>query len=332
MINNPRITVAIPVYNVEKYLRRCVDSVLNQTYKNLEVILVDDGSQDGSPTICDEYAHRDSRVTAIHKNNGGQSSARNAALDCLLTGDYVTFIDSDDWIAPDTYEYCVKMLHEYHADSVEFRPVLISTEAPIDITRPENVKLYDGKEIIQFYMYTAVTIGNNSMCNCIFPKEYFEGIRFREGKINEDIDFKYRILSRCKRYAVSNQVKYFYWQSGCSTSTGGLKMADFDLYEAAEELYQLSKDETYGTIAQLGRIKKARTPLSLLCKIAYYGVADKRINRKDAIKKLTKEIRLELRTLLHSPIPLSRKVLAILFAVNYNVAAFSINLGKRFGI
>ena len=98
------ITVIIPVYNVEKYLRRCIDSVLNQIYKHLEVILVDDGSPDGCPMICDEYAQRDSRVTVLHKKNGGLSSARNAALDSPLTGDYVTFVDSDDWIAPDYYE------------------------------------------------------------------------------------------------------------------------------------------------------------------------------------------------------------------------------------
>ena len=97
MSNNPLITVIVPVYNVEKYLTRCVDSIINQTYKNLEIILVDDGSTDSSPAICDNYAKKDSRINVIHKQNNGASSARNAALD-IASGDYIGFVDSDDYI------------------------------------------------------------------------------------------------------------------------------------------------------------------------------------------------------------------------------------------
>ena len=96
-IEKEKISVIIPVYNVEKYLKRCLDSVINQTYKNLEIILVDDGSTDNSGKICDEYAKNDKRIIVIHKENGGVSVARNIGLD-ICTGDYVNFIDSDDWI------------------------------------------------------------------------------------------------------------------------------------------------------------------------------------------------------------------------------------------
>ena len=102
MSNNPLITVIVPVYNVEKYLTRCVDSIINQTYKNLEIILVDDGSTDSSPAICDNYAKKDSRINVIHKQNNGASSARNAALD-IASGDYIGFVDSDDYINRDMY-------------------------------------------------------------------------------------------------------------------------------------------------------------------------------------------------------------------------------------
>ena len=101
----PKISVIIPVYNVSQYLHRCVDSVINQTYSDLEIILVDDGSPDDCPIICDEYSKKDARVKVIHKPNGGLSSARNAGLD-IATGEYVGFVDSDDWIEEDTFGYC----------------------------------------------------------------------------------------------------------------------------------------------------------------------------------------------------------------------------------
>ena len=101
-----KISVIIPVYNVEKYLKRCLDSVINQTYKNLEIILIDDGSTDKSGNICDEYAAKDKRIIVIHKENGGLSDARNKGLD-ICTGDYISFIDSDDWIENGFYEYVV---------------------------------------------------------------------------------------------------------------------------------------------------------------------------------------------------------------------------------
>lgn len=100
---NPLISVIVPIYNVEKYLARCVDSIVNQTYKNLEIILVDDGSPDRCPQMCDDYAEKDSRIKVVHKKNGGLSDARNAGM-AVATGEYISFIDSDDWIDLETYD------------------------------------------------------------------------------------------------------------------------------------------------------------------------------------------------------------------------------------
>ena len=102
-----KISVIVPVYNVENYLRRCVDSIINQTYKNLEIILVDDGSPDNCPVICDEYAQKDSRIKVIHKENGGLSSARNCGMD-MATGEYIGFVDGDDWIESDMYKFLIE--------------------------------------------------------------------------------------------------------------------------------------------------------------------------------------------------------------------------------
>ena len=107
----PLISVIVPCYNVEEYLPKCIESILNQTYRNLEILLVDDGSPDNCGRICDEYAAKDSRIRIIHKKNGGLSDARNAALD-VMTGEYVTFIDSDDYVSDDYVEYLYKIIKE----------------------------------------------------------------------------------------------------------------------------------------------------------------------------------------------------------------------------
>ena len=321
-----KVSIVVPVYKVEKYLSRCVDSVLNQTYKDIEVVLVDDGSPDGCPAICEEYAKKDSRVKVIHKQNGGLSSARNAALDSVLAGDYITFLDSDDWIENDTIEYCVNTLCANKADAIEF--CCEETNENKEHTRQpkEIISVLESKEILEEYLRKEAY----SVCMCLFKKDLFEGLRFREGKINEDIDLKYKVLQRSKRMVYSNQIKYFYFQAGDSISMGGLKRKDFDLYEAAEELNKMTSVEDYGQIRFLGDVKKKRTAFSLLCKIAYYGVADVSLNKDELVKSLTKEHRSNVKTLLKSPMSMSRKGLALLFAINYHIAESAVKVLKRF--
>ena len=145
-----KISVVIPIYNVEKYIERCIDSVLNQTYMNLEIILVDDGSPDRCGEICDNYAQIDKRIRVIHKENGGLSSARNAGLR-IATGDYISFVDSDDWIEPHMYETLLKNAINYKAqissggvtDLVEKGETYI----PIKSTFNGNIEIFfDNKE------------------------------------------------------------------------------------------------------------------------------------------------------------------------------------------
>src|SRR5699024_8688641 len=125
--NMLKISVIVPVYNAEKYLHRCIKSILDQTYKNLEIILVDDGSIDTSGKICDYYDHKDERIKVIHKENGGQSSARNTGL-TIASGDYVSFVDSDDWIVEDIYEYCINLIKTTNCDVVDFKCMFTNGE------------------------------------------------------------------------------------------------------------------------------------------------------------------------------------------------------------
>lgn len=134
--NNPLVTIIVAIYNGEKYLNECVDSILSQTYKNLEIILVDDGSSDDCPKICDEYAKKDERIKVIHKENGGVSSARNAALE-IIEGDYVCIIDQDDWVSDDYVEYLLGLIEKYEADVSVVPHVIYATK---------NRNIYDEKE------------------------------------------------------------------------------------------------------------------------------------------------------------------------------------------
>lgn len=323
------ISVIIPVYKVEKYLQRCVDSVLNQSYKNIEVVLVDDGSPDGCPAICDEYAQRDSRVTVLHKKNGGQSSARNAALDSPLTGDFVTFVDSDDWIEPDTFEYCVKLIEKYNVKGIQYELNLTDKPNKSVIQPEERLDIYEGKDVLQYFMLRSTKAsGGYSMCSGLYHCDLIKGFRFREGKVNEDIDFKFKVMKVCTKLAVSNLMKYNYFQTGDTTSSGGLRKRDFQLREAADLLYEMASKESYGSIAFLGKVKKARTAFSLLSKIAYYGIAEPDIDKEQTIKDLTKEHKRNVFVLLKAPIPSSRKILVVLFAISFKATEFIIHLAK----
>ena len=207
-MSEPLVSVIIPVYKVEPYLRPCADSVLAQTYKNLEILLVDDGSPDTCPQICDEYAKKDPRVRVIHKENGGLSDARNAALD-IARGDYVGFVDSDDWIAPTMYEELVKSALKLDADiavcgyteSNGVRDLEVKSLAPAE-------KSYTVEEAFREVLLTGEILV--IMCNKLYKRELFDRIRFPKGELFEDGDVFYRLFGRSRRLAHTGGCGYFY--------------------------------------------------------------------------------------------------------------------------
>ena len=176
----PQISVIVPVYKVERYLRRCVQSILNQTHSNLEVILVDDGSPDGSGALCDEFAKQDSRVQVIHKDNGGLSDARNAGLS-IARGDYVTFVDSDDWIEPDAYEAMLALAEESGAQLVcAGRYDEDETTGQITVGLcPEKRELISDKEALRRILRWDNM--DSSACDKLYARALFRDIRYPVG-------------------------------------------------------------------------------------------------------------------------------------------------------
>lgn len=217
-MENKKISVIVPVYNMEKYLGRCVDSILAQTYENIEVILVDDGSSDASPDICDRYAEADGRVRVIHKANGGLSSARNAGLDAA-TGDYIGFVDSDDYISPDMYRILAERLDGGDCEIANAMYVYAfeggeTAPSRVPHTTDENISAE------QFARELMLHAGDVSVCTKLFRAEIFDGVRFPEGKLNEDLLFMLDVLARVRSIGFAAHIGYYYFVRSGSTSNG----------------------------------------------------------------------------------------------------------------
>lgn len=329
MNNDVLISVIVPVYNIEKYLNRCVDSLINQTYKNLEIILVDDGSTDNCPKICDDYEKKYEAVKVIHKKNGGLSSARNVGIK-QASGDYIGFVDSDDWVAADIYRKCKEMMQKYNCDIVDFEVEFVSEEGlPEKINFIESVSLVKGSDIIYDYLYRGQTDkAPFSVCRKLYTRRLFDGISFPEGKINEDIVTNYKVLENADLLLHINEVGYYYFQKNEKSITSGeLKKKDFDLLAASRELCAMSEKYEDVRILRLAKIKLARSYFSLLAKSIVGGDSED-ISDED-IKYLLKKLRKNYFLLMKSPMPLSRKVLTTAICFNYNLTNSIYHIGKK---
>lgn len=210
-----KLSIIVPIYNVEPYLRRCIDSILAQTYRDFEIILVDDGSPDGCPAICDEYARKDSRVVVIHKENGGLSDARNAGLD-IARGEYIGFVDSDDLIHPQMYEVLIHFLETCSADiaQCEWYCVYEERQPLFEKVNLENIEpmCVDATELLSVCYSNNVVGFNTSVCNKIYKKKIFDACRFPVGLYYED-EYIYLDTIEASRQIVTLQtVLYYYFQ------------------------------------------------------------------------------------------------------------------------
>lgn len=200
-----KISVIVPVWNAHDYLKRCVDSILEQTYMNLEVLLVDDGSSDDSLEICEEYARLDDRVRVFHKENGGQASARNYALE-RATGEFVGFVDNDDWIFPTMYERLHQLMLDYDADVGRCEDMLGKMEESVN---EQNVKIVvtEGEE---YFGLLYQDIWGGHVTDRLFRREVIGDERFPYSKTIEDMRFMRMLLPRINREVSTNEKLFFY--------------------------------------------------------------------------------------------------------------------------
>lgn len=266
----PEISVIVPVYNVEAYLSRCIDSVLSQTFRDFELILVDDGSTDGSPALCDWYAEQDSRVRVYHKENGGQSSARNVGVR-YAEGEFIAFVDSDDWCSPYMLSYLHFLARSYSCDVVSASYVL-SDGADADFGGAYTETVVEGTDkILGFYLSQDKLGSKNdySVWAKLYKRTLFAHVEFPEGKIYEDIIFNFKVLRHCSRYVKSTRSIYAYFQRQQSTTKMALTKKHIALIDVAKEIEILAGCDA--EIRLLAVRKQAMAYFSLLAMYVRYG-------------------------------------------------------------
>lgn len=308
----PIVSVIVPVYNVELYLKRCLDSIIKQTLANIEIILVDDGSTDNSGKICDEYLRVDSRIKVIHKKNGGLSSARNAGLD-IASGKCVGFVDSDDWITDDFYEILYKLMKKNNADIVSCDYKIVHNELKKlhakKTCKKNDICLYVDEKIGIQYLKSITKGGctDASCCTKLYKKEAVDKIRFINGIIHEDVIFNWQIIKKATKYVKFNNGMYFYYMNNESITNDAFNEKNYDLIKVAN---MLKDDERYN---QFPLYKYLMDQYEIKC---HFSILIKMIKSKynDAIK-IKDEIeivKINYRILIDSSLSLTRKIVVII--------------------
>lgn len=229
----PLISVIVPVYKTEAYLDRCVQSIADQTYKNLEIILIDDGSPDNCPAICDAWAAKDSRVKVVHKQNGGLSDARNAGM-TIATGELTGFVDSDDWIAPDMYQHLHDLMAADHSDIAACGAEMVWEDGT-----PPRMLTKSGCSVLNQEEAMRAIIEESWLKQPVWYKLYktalIRDIPFPVGKYHEDVFWSYQAVARAQKVSVSDKVGYYYAQRSGSIMGERYSLKRLDAVEAKQQ-------------------------------------------------------------------------------------------------
>lgn len=237
-----KISIIIPVYNVEQYLAQCLNSVINQTYHNLEIILINDGSTDSCPQICDEYALQDDRIKVIHKKNGGLSDARNFGL-TQATGDFISFIDSDDIVAADFCEKLLQASIEHKADIVECGFYKFENELDLPtggVTANATFELFETELALELLIKEYL---KQIVWNKLYRKEVVAQLQFPVDKINEDEYWTYKVFGNAKKIVKMQATLYFYRQQLASIMGKEYSLKRLDGLQGLEERIAYVKEK-----------------------------------------------------------------------------------------
>ena len=238
-----KFSIIIPIYNVEKYIRKCLDNVICQNYKNVEIILVDDGSPDDCGKICDEYSRKDKRIKVIHKKNGGLSDARNVGLKAA-TGDYLIFVDSDDVISPNLCSVVNETLQKVNADIVQygFSPFLDGNNPAIDLMQEIRIcNIFDDDKIYENYLIKEKI--SREAWNKAYRRNLFEKIEYPKGRLAEDLATTYKLLHKAHKVVCLSNVLYHYRKRENSIMSKGSTKLYYDAMLDHYEIYLDSKNQ-----------------------------------------------------------------------------------------
>ena len=319
----PLISVIIPIYNVENYLARCLDSVVNQTHRNLEIILVNDGTPDGSITIAEAYQAKDNRIKLLHQENAGLSEARNTGI-AAATGDYITFLDSDDWLELDAYEYLLQLLVANTADisiggirRTETVVSELSSENRVDVlTQKEYAKRYFkiGSQEIHYYVW-----------NKLYRRDVVIGVKQPKGLYAEDVPSTFMYILNASKVVISNKVIYNYFVNldGLSAKFSNRHFDVLKGWDIVVAQANQSGDSDYQKWAMFNR---KRANFALLTELSFSeNYRQVKADNAIMVDDLAKAVRKDCLTLLKGPMPLNRKPLVLAFALNYSFTAGALN-------
>ncbi len=285
----PIISIIIPVYNVETYLARCMDSIFAQIFQDFEVILVDDGSPDNCPALCDAYAEQDSRVVVLHQENSGQAVARNRALD-IAKGEYIAFVDSDDWVHPQYLEVLFNNAQQHGAaiSVCEHR----KAQAPEAFhTVDNNVFVFEGKEYVKKSLLREIANNAWILCDKLFHRDCFATVRMPEGRINEDNAIVYKLLYEANTVVCTEEPLYYYFQNAESTVNQAFRVKHLDWLLVPEEMIVYFTEKGDKVLLDKANRMYLTELASMLRKVKTH-LQDKAIER-ELLRKLRRQYRLE---------------------------------------
>lgn len=307
-----KVTVIVPVYNVEKYLSRCLDSICNQTYHNLEIILIDDGSPDNSGNICDEYREKDKRIRVIHKQNAGVSAARNDGLD-IATGDFITFVDSDDYIALQMYETLVGMITRENADIAICGFAKEQEEGVFAAYWKENVK----RTLSHQEQLECLLTNKYYCCSCwemLFKREYLTEIRFDVSKKhNEDFLFIYEVMKKTRKSVYTSESLYYYCNNQESATNVAFNESKMAIIDVNEYIYQ-DIQEHFPELSRLSMREFMRN--NITCAIE---MANNSYKNLISINRVRRNIRDHLGKYLRTDAAIGYKINAILISCSWSL-------------
>ncbi len=269
------ISVVVPVYNVKQYLTRCLDSIINQTYSYLEIIIIDDGSTDDSGKICDEYSIKDQRIRVIHKTNGGLSDARNVGID-KANGKYISFVDSDDYLHPEFIEILYKNICEYKAD-VSICGFIKGTNSKFSgKTKRNECKVFKREEMLGQWHGKYRHIETQAW-NKLYLKDLFTGekIRYPRGMNHEDVQTTHLVIAACNRVVITESRLYYYFQRSDSiTNSTFTDKRIYDILEAQNRRLYFFKNHNYLQAYERLKIKMQKYFMLLYCLAEAKGLSE----------------------------------------------------------
>ena len=257
---NEKISIIVPVYNVEKYLKKCIDSIVNQTYKNLEIILVDDGATDRSGEICDELAKLDNRIKVYHKENGGLSDARNYGVE-RATGDYIGFVDSDDYIDAEMYEKLYEAITKEDADVAECSFKIIYPDRVELFNDEEYYNVLGEQEYLEEYLKLKKIFG--SVWTKLIKSTIAKKIEFPVGKLYEDTYYAYDLIDIVDKYVIMDNPYYNYLMRENSITNAKFNPRIFDLVEIVEK-FHMNVYRNYPSLKEAADCRKMYAYFSVL--------------------------------------------------------------------